>query len=66
MKLFYYRYMDMWLHCFAKSREDVKKRLDFEPEMVLTEKQAIRRAENGDNELADYIQSTYLCELMCP
>lgn len=66
MRLYYYRYMDMWLHCFAKSRADAQKRLDFLPDIVLTEKEALRRAEKGDTELADYIQSTYLCELMCP
>lgn len=65
MKVFYYNYMGIWLHCFAKSRADAMEKVGFLPEEMLTEKEAQRRADNGDTELADYIQSTYLCELMC-
>lgn len=65
MMVYYYKYMDMWLTCRAKSKSEVERKLgDIWPECILTEREAKKRAER-DPELADFIRSTWLCELMC-
>lgn len=68
MKLYYYKYMDLWLSCRAKNKRDVTRMFENSeatPEKILTEREAHRRAERGDQELADYLQSTFMCALMC-
>lgn len=65
MRVYYYKYMDMWLTCRAKSKMEVELMVGASyPIQILTEREAKKRAKH-DRELADYIQSTWLCELMC-
>ena len=66
MRRYYYRLHDMWLSGHARSRKQMLEMIGIEPEELLTEAQALRRAERGDKELADHIQSAFLCDLMCP
>ena len=65
MKRYFYKLHGLWLTGFARSRKHLLEMIGIPPEELLTEKQAIQRAER-DRELADFIQSAYLCDLMCP
>lgn len=72
MRVYYYRYMDMWLTCRAKNKKEAARLIGGEELLligddlllILTELEAKKRAEH-DPELADFMQSTWLCELMC-
>lgn len=66
MRKYLYRIHDVWLTCFAKSKEEVKTLMGEDVEEILTLRQAQKRAEQGDKELSDYLQMSYLCDLMCP
>lgn len=63
-RLYYYQICDVWMTCFASSKAQVRSMFEGQPEEVLTEREAERRAQN-DSDLANYIQCAHLCDLMC-
>lgn len=65
MRRYFLKIHGIWLSCFAKSRREAVQDMPFPPEEILTERQAQKKAEQ-DQELADCIQSSFLCDLMCP
>lgn len=64
MKRYFYSMYGVWLNCFAKSRAHAADLVGPMAEEILTEKEALKRAKD-DDELRGYIQSSYLCDLMC-
>lgn len=65
MRMYYYKCNDLWLSCRARSKAEVAQMYGDQAEEILTEREAEKRAFQGDEELSDYIQSTYFCALMC-
>ena len=68
MKVYYYKYMDFWLTCRAKNKREIARMFEnseSQPDAILTEREAEKRAERGDHELADCIAATFMCSLMC-
>lgn len=62
---YFYKIHDMWLTCFATSKASAMDMVGDQVDEILTELQALKRAKHGDKDLADHIQSSYMCDLMC-
>ena len=65
MRRYFYKMYDVWLNCFANSKAQAVDMMGGQVDEILTEREALKRAEHGDKELADYIRSSYMCDLMC-
>lgn len=65
MRRYFYRMYDMWLSCFAMSRAHVLELTENGADEVLTEREAVKRTQSGDEDLAHCLRSTIMCDLMC-
>lgn len=64
MRRYFYRYGEFWMSCRGTSKTQVGNDLGEFAEEVLTEREAEERAKT-DEEIANAIASSALCDLMC-